>query len=57
MGDVDGDRRLEVVAVTREGQLFVWDTPARRSAMREWPAFRHDARNSGRYPGPLGRAR
>ena len=28
VGDVDGDRRLEVVAVTREGFLFVWDTPA-----------------------------
>ena len=28
VGDVDGDRRLEVVAVTREGWLFVWNTPA-----------------------------
>jgi hypothetical protein len=47
-GDVDGDRRLEVVAVTRDGYLFAWDTPAPRSA-GEWPSFRHDARNTGRY--------
>ena len=49
VGDVDGDRRLEVVAVTRDGHLFVWDTRAGRSAPREWPAFRHDVRNTGRY--------
>jgi hypothetical protein len=27
-GDVDGDGLLEVVASTREGKLFVWDTPS-----------------------------
>ena len=48
VGDVDGDRKPEVVAVTREGRLFVWDTPNPASAA-EWPSFRHDARNSGRY--------
>jgi subtilisin family serine protease len=49
-GDVDGDGRTEVVAVTRDGWLFAWDTPA--TAPRggdEWPSLRHDARNSGRY--------
>jgi hypothetical protein len=51
VGDVDGDRRLEVVAATRDGWLFVWDTPAGRGAPQDWPAFRHDARNSGRHPG------
>jgi hypothetical protein len=50
VGDVDRDRRLEVVAVTREGNLFVWDTPAPADGLVEWPSFRHDARNSGRYP-------
>ena len=40
---------VEVVAVTRDGYLFVWDTPARTSALREWPSFRHDARNTGRW--------
>jgi hypothetical protein len=53
VGDVDGDHRLEVVAVTREGHLFVWDTPARASASLQWPSFRHDARNGGRYPRAL----
>jgi hypothetical protein len=47
-GDVDGDGRTEVVAVTREGWLFVWDTPA-PARRAEWPMFRHDPRNSGRY--------
>ena len=50
VGDVDGDGRLEVVAVTRDGYLWVWATPARAKAIRPWPSFRHDARNTGRYP-------
>ena len=50
VGDVDGDGRLEVVAVTREGWLFVWNTPAPKGSLREWPVFRHDRRNSGRHP-------
>ena len=50
VGDVDGDRKLEVVAVTREGYLFVWDTQAKAPGLVEWGSFRHDARNSGRYP-------
>jgi hypothetical protein len=50
VGDVDGDRKLEVVAVTREGYLWVWDTPADAPGLVEWGSFRHDARNSGRYP-------
>ena len=49
VADVDGDRKLEVVAVTREGWLFAWNTPAPRTALREWSSLRHDRRNSGRY--------
>ncbi|MDX6671255.1 MAG: hypothetical protein QOI91_1618 [Solirubrobacteraceae bacterium] len=50
--DVDGDGRTEVVAVTRDGWLFAWDTPALAPrGAGEWPAFRHDARNTGRYGG------
>jgi hypothetical protein len=48
IGDVDGDGRNEVVAVTRDGYLHVFDTTGRAGA-REWPVFRHDARNTGRY--------
>jgi hypothetical protein len=50
VGDIDGDGKLEVVAVTREGYLWAWDTPTPRSGPVEWGSFRHDARNSGRYP-------
>ena len=50
VADVDGDRKLEVIAVTREGYMFVWDTPTAASGPVEWGSFRHDARNSGRYP-------
>jgi hypothetical protein len=53
VGDVDGDRRLEVVTVTRDGWLYVHDTPTPATpAALEWPVFRHDARNSGRYVSP-----
>lgn len=47
VGDIDGDGRNEVVAVTRDGFLYVLDTPGRGA--REWPVFRHDARNTGKY--------
>ena len=50
VGDVDGDGRQEVVAVTRDGYLFVWNTPS-TTPTRQWPAFRHDRRNSGNYGG------
>ena len=52
VGDVDGDGLLEVVAVTRDGWLYAWDTPARATAAAlQWPSFRHDVRNTGRYGG------
>jgi hypothetical protein len=50
VGDIDGDGRLEVVDVTRDGYLFVWNTPS-TDLRHEWPSFRHDVRNTGRYPG------
>jgi hypothetical protein len=52
VGDVDGDGLLEVVAVTRDGWLYSWDTPARaRREALQWPSFRHDVRNTGRFGG------
>jgi hypothetical protein len=54
VGDVDGDGKLEVVAVTRDGWLYVWNTPTRSGGQRQWPSFRHDPRNSGRYGSKTG---
>src|SRR5262249_38881833 len=53
IGDVDGDGLNEVVTVTREGNLFVWDTTAPAGA-EEWPKKRHDLRNTGNYEEPQG---
>jgi hypothetical protein len=53
IGDVDGDGLNEVVATTREGKLFVWDTTA-AAGDEEWPKKRHDLRNTGNYEEPAG---
>jgi len=46
-GDVDGDGLIEVIATTREGNLFVWDTPAPASvAAIPWQGFGRDRRNT-----------
>jgi hypothetical protein len=46
-GDVDGDGRIEVVAGTREGDLFLWNTPATASeAAIPWQGFGRDRRNT-----------
>jgi len=49
VGDLDGDGRNELVATTREGNLFAWRTEGRADANGEWWSFRHDERNTGRY--------
>jgi hypothetical protein len=47
-GDVDGDGRTEIVAATREGNLYVWDTPAASTdAAIPWQGNGRDRRNSG----------
>src|SRR5438128_1031515 len=53
IGDVDGDGMNEVVVLTREGNLFVWDTAA-AARREEWPKKRHDLRNTGNYQEPPG---
>jgi hypothetical protein len=53
IGDVDGDGLNEVVTLTREGNLYVWDTTAPAGA-QEWPKKRHDLRNTGNYEEPAG---
>jgi hypothetical protein len=49
VGDLDGDGRVEVVSLTREGYLMVWRTPGRAAANGEWWRWHHDERSSGRY--------
>jgi hypothetical protein len=55
VGDVDGDGLNEVVVLTREGNLFVWDTSA-PAGPQEWPKKRHDLRNTGNYEEPAGQS-
>ncbi len=46
-GDVDGDGNVEIVATTREGNLFVWDTPAAATeAALPWAGYGRDRRNT-----------
>jgi len=46
-GDVDGDGKIEIVAATREGRLYVWDTPAEATeASLPWPGMGRDRRNT-----------
>jgi hypothetical protein len=49
-GDVDGDGKLDVAAVTREGRAFLWSTgrPA-CGGNGEWWTSRHDERSTGAY--------
>ena len=46
-GDVDGDGKVEIVAITREGNLFVWDTPGKATeAALPWAGYGRDRRNT-----------
>jgi hypothetical protein len=54
LGDVDGDGLVEVVAMTREGNLFVWDTPGLASAAAlPWAGFGRDRRNTQNLSAPV----
>ncbi len=46
-GDVDGDGLTEIIAFTREGSLFVWNTPAAATEPGlQWTSFGRDRRNT-----------
>jgi hypothetical protein len=53
LGDLDGDGKLDIAVVTREGWLWVWHGGARADEKIEWEGFHHDARNTGNYETPL----
>jgi len=58
VGDLDGDGLLEVVALTREGNLFVWKTQGSECSVL-WRRWHHDEWGTGNYhadtrpPAPL----
>jgi hypothetical protein len=49
VGDVDGDGLLEVVATTREGYLFVYDTGGDECGNIPWRRYHHDEWGTGNY--------
>jgi hypothetical protein len=50
VGDVDGDGKLEITAMTREGNMFLWDTDSPACGTNdEWWTSRHDEWNTGAY--------
>jgi hypothetical protein len=50
IGDVDGDGKLEVAGLTREGFGFLWDTGRPACGTNdEWWTSRHDEWNTGAY--------
>jgi hypothetical protein len=46
-GDWDGDGRLEVAVVRRDGVLLAWHTPTPAHRVNQWPRFGHDLANTG----------
>ncbi|MEA2439043.1 MAG: hypothetical protein QOH76_467 [Thermoleophilaceae bacterium] len=50
IGDTDGDGKLEINALTREGYAFQWDTNRPACGTNdEWWTARHDEWNTGTY--------
>ncbi len=51
VGDADGNGKLDVAAVTREGWSFLWRTPASAcgGSNGQWWTFHHDERGSNNY--------
>jgi hypothetical protein len=53
-GDVDGDGMLEVVAATREGRLYIWETPSPAvPGSVQWQGFGADRRNTQNWSAGL----
>jgi hypothetical protein len=48
-GDLNGDRKLDVALVSREGWLFVWPTQGAACQPTQWPKYQHDLWNTGTY--------
>src|SRR5699024_3823926 len=48
VGDIDKDGKNEIVASSKNGSIYVWDTPGDADKV-EWGGYRHDARNTAAY--------
>jgi hypothetical protein len=50
IGDVNGDGKLDITTMTREGNMFVWGTNSNVCGTNdEWWTSRHDEWNTGAY--------
>ena len=50
VGDVDGDNKLDIATLTREGNAFVWKTESPVCGTNdEWWTSRHDERSTGAH--------
>jgi len=49
VGDLDGDGRLEVVSLTREGYLFLYRTQGSACGHIPWGQYHHDEWSTGNY--------
>jgi hypothetical protein len=52
-GDLDGDDKFEVVAMTRLGWLYAWDTEGPTWGRIEWQTYGHDLHNTNNYEEPV----
>ena len=51
LGDIDGDGYVEMVAGSRDGNIYLWDLSAKYIAKSmQWPMFHHDTQHTGTYP-------
>jgi hypothetical protein len=51
LADLNGDGKLDILAATRSGQVFVWSTSTPYNlASLPWPTGRHDLQRSGSFP-------
>jgi hypothetical protein len=51
IGDIDGDRKSEIIISSANGYLHVWENKDSRvtSYSLEWPQFHHDHQRTGLY--------
>ena len=49
IGDVDGDKKLDVVVGTRDGWLYAWKTEGTTDGVIQWESWHHDNQNTGNY--------